>query len=192
MCIAPLKALINDQHQRLEALVRGMDIAVHRWHGDVDQHRKKTLRNQPGGILLITPESLESNFVNFGHQVPRLYRHLQYVVVDELHAFLDNERGIHLRSLLARLAHAIGHRPRSFGLSATLGDHYGAKVFLNADAPDSVTLVEDTSTARPIRLSLVTCTHGAGLATESQVSPGDEPDLSDPASSVDTTTLVPR
>jgi ATP-dependent Lhr-like helicase len=87
--VGPLKALINDQFRRLEDLCTKLEIPVHRWHGDVPANQKKALREKPGGILLITPESLESNFINFGAQVPRVYRHLCFVVVDELHSFLS-------------------------------------------------------------------------------------------------------
>ena len=33
--LSPLKALINDQYQRLDQLCERADIAAHRWHGDV-------------------------------------------------------------------------------------------------------------------------------------------------------------
>ena len=33
--VSPLKALINDQYGRLDALCEHMDLPVHRWHGDV-------------------------------------------------------------------------------------------------------------------------------------------------------------
>jgi ATP-dependent Lhr-like helicase len=44
------------------------------------------------------------------------------VVIDELHALLDQVRGIHLASLLKRLESASGIHQRLIGLSATLGD----------------------------------------------------------------------
>ena len=74
MYVGPLKALINDQFRRLEQLCETLEIPVHRWHGDVSPAQKKRFRDTPGGILLITPESLESNFINFGVEVPRLVR----------------------------------------------------------------------------------------------------------------------
>ena len=56
--VGPLKALINDQFERLEDLCRHLEIPVHRWHGDVDAERKKRLLQNPSGILLITPTAL--------------------------------------------------------------------------------------------------------------------------------------
>ena len=55
LCVAPLKALINDQYQRLADLCERLDIPVHRWHGDVPASRKSAVLKKPGGILLITP-----------------------------------------------------------------------------------------------------------------------------------------
>lgn len=152
--VGPLKALINDQFGRLDRLCERMEVPVHRWHGDVSASHKQALRRDPGGILLITPESLESNFINYGAQVPRLYRELEFVVVDEVHSFLGNVRGVHLLSLLSRLCAATGRQPRLIGLSATLGDPEMGKQFLAPDAPETVTLVQDSGAGREVRFAL--------------------------------------
>jgi ATP-dependent Lhr-like helicase len=152
--VGPLKALINDQFGRLEQLCERLQISVHRWHGDVSASHKQALRRDPQGILLITPESLESNFINYGSQVPRLYRELEFVVVDEVHSFLGNVRGIHLLSLLTRLRSVTGRMPRMIGLSATLGDPEIGKEFLAPDAPSTVRLIQDSASNREIRFAL--------------------------------------
>lgn len=164
--VSPLKALINDQFDRLTSLCRSLNIPVHKWHGDVDDAKKRKFRKQPRGILLITPESLESNFLNFGNLVPSLYRHLNYVIIDELHAILDNERGIHLRSLLSRLFDAIGSRPRCFALSATLADPHASKVFINPEAAESVVIIQDLSNRRQIKVKVKTFSASSGAAEE--------------------------
>jgi ATP-dependent helicase Lhr and Lhr-like helicase len=120
--VAPLKALINDQFDRLSGLCERLDIPVHRWHGDVPGSRKSAVLKKPGGILLITPESLEALFVVRGPAVGTLLAGLQYIVVDELHAFLGTERGAQLRSLTHRVELALRRRVPRVGLSATLGD----------------------------------------------------------------------
>lgn len=152
--VGPLKALINDQFGRLDHLCEKLDIPVHRWHGDVTGSKKKELRNSPAGILLITPESLESNFINYGNQIPRMYRDLKFIVIDELHSFIENVRGVHLRSLLTRLNHAIGLKPRIIGLSATLGSPETGKQFMCWDHPETVELISDPNSTREIRLGL--------------------------------------
>lgn len=152
--VSPLKALINDQFCRLEALCEYADIPVHRWHGDVPASAKKHLLDNPRGVLLITPESLESQFINRGRHLPRLYSQLKFIVIDELHAFLDVVRGVHLESLLARLQIAAGVAPRKLGLSATIGDFLPAQRFLCADAPNTVTVIKDRGPGKELRIRL--------------------------------------
>lgn len=120
--VGPLKALINDQFRRLEELCAGAEIAVFKWHGDVSVSAKRDLLKDPGGVLLITPESIESLFINRAQFLPRLFRSLQFIVVDEVHSFIGTERGAHLRSLMSRLATFCTKLPRFVGLSATIGD----------------------------------------------------------------------
>jgi len=142
--VGPLIALINDQFARLETLCTEVDVPVHRWHGAASATEKRRFREAPGGILLITPESLESNFINYGAQLARIYAELEFVVIDELHSFLSDVRGVHLRSLLARLEAKTGRKPRIVGLSATLGDPTGARAFLAPNAPETVHIVTGT------------------------------------------------
>ncbi len=140
--VGPLKALINDQFQRLELLCESCEIPAQGWHGDVPQSQKARLLKQPGGVLLITPESLESLFINKQTMLTRLFSRLDFIVIDELHAFLGTDRGMHTRSLISRLQQLVKHRIRLVGLSATLGDLDDARKWMDRDNPDSVTVVE--------------------------------------------------
>lgn len=133
--VGPLKALINDQFRRLERLCERAEIPVHRWHGDVDAARKKALIAKPSGVLLITPESIESLMINRSSSLTRLFRHLQYIVIDEIHALVGTERGTHLRSLLFRLRRYVEDDFRVIGLSATLGDAF--PIYANWLRPDN-------------------------------------------------------
>lgn len=152
--VGPLKALINDQFSRLDRICEHTQTPVHRWHGDVGASEKKDALQNPGGVLLITPESIEAMFLRRGRDVPRLFSALDYVVIDELHAFLENVRGTHLQSLLSRIAHHAGCRPRLLGLSATLGDYASARAFLSPDIPSQTRLIESTGQGREIRLGI--------------------------------------
>ena len=89
--VGPLKALINDQFSRLELLCKETEIPVHKWHGDVSRSAKKKLLEWPAGVLLITPESIESLFVNHPHELTKLFANLDYIVIDELHSFIGTE-----------------------------------------------------------------------------------------------------
>lgn len=152
--ISPLKALINDQFQRLEALCEALDLPVTKWHGDASQTAKAKARKDPRGVVLITPESIEALMVRRGPEVRRLLNATAFIVVDELHAFQVGERGVHLASLLKRLEAQAGRKLRKIGLSATIGDYEAAKYFLSPTAPDAVTIVNPLSSEAELRLQL--------------------------------------
>lgn len=129
--ISPLKALINDQFKRLEQLLLDSNIPVTKWHGDASAARKNRLIKQPEGILQITPESLESLLTNKRGACLSLFSDLRFVIIDEVHYFMRDVRGIQLLCVLERLGHLTGVNPRRIGLSATLGDLSLAKNWLN-------------------------------------------------------------
>jgi len=139
--VGPLKALINDQFRRLEELCEHAEIPVHKWHGDVSQSKKQKVLKSPGGVLLITPESIESLFINHPDKLDKLFSHLAFIVIDEMHAFLGTVRGAQLRSLLARLTQRANHDVRIIGLSATLGDMASARRWVDGLNPDNVALI---------------------------------------------------
>lgn len=128
--ISPLKALINDQRRRLEELTEVVDLQVVPWHGDIPKTTKNKFMKHPSGVLLITPESMEAMLMHHGSGLKGLFKGLQYLVVDELHAFMGTERGKQLQSLLHRIETAVGRKVPRIGLSATLGDMDGAIQFL--------------------------------------------------------------
>ena len=126
--VAPLKALINDQFKRLGALCDKLETSVVRWHGDAPQGPKTAVLKRPSGIVLITPESIEAMLVRRPASAEALFANLDAVIVDELHAFLQGPRGLHLSSLLHRIELLNDTRPQRVGLSATMGDlEYAAK-----------------------------------------------------------------
>ena len=152
--VAPLKALINDQLGRMEDLCERTDLPIYPWHGDISQGVKSQARANPKGILLITPESLEALFVLRGLETPSLFMSTRCVVIDELHALLDNERGVHLRSLLNRMELATGRRIRRVGLSATLSEMDTVKAYLRPGKPEAVDLLESVGTGTEVKVQI--------------------------------------
>ncbi|WP_312082827.1 DEAD/DEAH box helicase [Brevundimonas sp.] len=152
--VSPLKALINDQHRRLDGLCERLGLPAVRWHGDAPAGPKQRLLKTPAGVVFITPESIEALFLRRSAEVPRLFGRIDAVVIDELHAFLQGPRGLHLACLLRRIELATGQRPRRIGLSATLGDPVAASIWMNPTAPERVVLIEDAAAAINIHLQI--------------------------------------
>lgn len=139
--IGPTKALINDQFYRLEGLLKESDLPVWAWHGDVGVNQKQKLLKKPTGILQITPESLESLLINHINQLPTLFGELRYVILDEVHVFMNSDRGRQVLCQLTRLERYCSKPPRRIGLSATLGDYEEAKSWLKAQTLPEIVLI---------------------------------------------------
>lgn len=152
--IGPLKALINDQFHRLDALLKDAHIPVWPWHGDVSASIKNRLLKRPSGVMQTTPESLEGFFVNRNNQLKPVFGDLRFVVIDEIHAFMASDRGRQVLCQLDRLERALGIRPRRVGLSATLGDYKLAERWLAGETERAVTTLGDSNETRRLRLGL--------------------------------------
>jgi ATP-dependent Lhr-like helicase len=150
--ISPLKALINDQWGRLSGLCSDLEIPVYPWHGDISQSLKLKFQRRPHGCLLITPESLEGLLMRDGHALERLFGGLLYVVIDELHAFIDSDRGKQLQSLLNRIDVALERRVPRIGLSATLGKMELAADFLRPDDGAGASIVNSRGAGQELKV----------------------------------------
>ena len=152
--IGPTKALINDQFYRLEELCEEAGIAVWHWHGDVSSSHKAKLMRRPSGILQITPESLEAMLVRRHAAVSKLFCDLRYVVIDEVHSLLRQDRGGQTLCLIERLSRVAGVRPRRIGLSATIGDPEAVGAFLAAGTGRNTIIPRVSEPPRTWRLSM--------------------------------------
>src|SRR5690625_1473416 len=57
--VSPIKALLNNQEERLKTLSSFVFGDVFKWHGDVGRGEKSKLLEKPSGLLKIAPESQE-------------------------------------------------------------------------------------------------------------------------------------
>lgn len=153
--ISPLKALINNQFERIISLCEYTNIPIHRWHGDVSQSRKKKFIQNPAGILQITPESIESLFINRTEHLVSIFQYVDFIVIDEIHSFLDTERGVHLRSLLSRMELYTEKCPRIIGLSATIDNFPFVKKWVNHSNSESVQIIESPGNDKDLFYSLM-------------------------------------
>ena len=120
--ICPLKALLNNLHERLEYYLGlvGRSCAV--WHGDITQSRRQQILRTTPDCLLTTPESLEAMLVSRKVEHRQFFASLRAVVVDEIHAFAGDDRGWHLLCVLERISRLAPAEPQRIGLSATVGN----------------------------------------------------------------------
>ncbi|THD42996.1 DEAD/DEAH box helicase [Enterobacteriaceae bacterium ML5] len=155
--ISPLKALINDQNRRLESLGEALNMAITPWHGDVAQSKKLKARNNPSGILLITPESLEALIIRSAGWVQTAFSNLSYIVIDEFHAFIGSGRGMQLLSLLNRLEHLLGRLNKPVprvALSATLGELEKVPLSLRPDNSLPCEIVRESSNRSTLKVQV--------------------------------------
>ena len=151
--IGPLKALINDQFERLTELLEESDIPAQSWHGDVAQTKKARFLQRARGILQITPESLEAMLINRRHELKRLFHDTRYIIIDEVHAFIDSDRGRQVMCQLERLSRLQAEPARRIGLSATIGEPQLAMDWLCGDTDIPVQLIASKKTS-PVEIGL--------------------------------------
>lgn len=120
--LSPIRALLNNQEERVQRYAGSIARRAFKWHGDIaDSERKRFLRD-PTDIVLTTPESLEAMLMSTRVPAAHLFRNLSAVIIDEVHAFADDDRGAHLSALLERLSAFTGRDVQRIGLSATVGN----------------------------------------------------------------------
>jgi ATP-dependent Lhr-like helicase len=111
--ISPLKALSNDVQKNLEEPLREIQqLALERGYlcpeirtavrtGDTLPAERRAMLKRPPHILVTTPESL---YILLTSEKSREnLRHVETVIVDEIHALADDKRGAHLALTLERL-----------------------------------------------------------------------------------------
>jgi len=118
--ISPLKALINDQEDRFRAFCIPTSLSVMKWHGDVAKGDRSWKDGEPPHFLMITPESLEVLLQE--KTLSSDLRRVRTIIVDELHVFVESERGVHLKVLLDRMDRITKRPVQRIGLSATAGN----------------------------------------------------------------------
>lgn len=120
--IAPIKALLNNQAERLGQYTQMVGLDRFVWHGDATPSEKNKFIKEPVELLMTTPESLEVMLISPRVPVKRIFQDLRYVVIDEIHAFAGTDRGAHLMSVLERLQLLSERDIQRIGLSATVGN----------------------------------------------------------------------
>jgi ATP-dependent Lhr-like helicase len=127
--VSPLRALSNDIQRNLQGPLAEIlelarrdrpecpDIRALVRTGDTPSNERQRMVRRPPHILVTTPESLY--LVLTGSKSREILRHVETVIVDEIHAVARDRRGSHLLLSLERLDALCNERPVRIGLSAT-------------------------------------------------------------------------
>jgi DEAD/DEAH box helicase domain-containing protein len=128
LLLFPLKALEQDQFQRLQDLLKlsGLEGTCRAaiLDGDTPKSERDKLRADPPNLILTNPDMLHFGLLPYHRGWSSFFRGLRYVVVDELHTY----RGIfgtHVLQVLRRLgrvARFYDSRPQWIAGSATIGN----------------------------------------------------------------------
>ena len=140
--ITPLRALNNDVLRRIINYAKKRNFDAQIRHGDTTRTAREKLIKKPPHILITTPESLG---IILTHEKFRSYlKHLRWVIVDEVHELIGNERGTHLTVSLEHLQNISSHNVVRIGLSATIGNLKEAAYFISGTGRKCSILVDNT------------------------------------------------
>ena len=146
--VSPIRALLNNQEQRLQKYFSLVGRRAACWHGDTTQGERKRILADPPDCLLTTPESLEAILVSTKIDHRQFFKNIQAVVIDELHAFAGDDRGWHLLSVFSRIHRLAGRDLQRIGLSATVGNPAEMLVWLSSGSERQRQVVAPAPVAR--------------------------------------------
>jgi len=138
--ITPLRALNNDVMRRVIRYAQSEGLRIEIRHGDTTTLERKKIVENPPDVLITTPESLA--VVLTSDKMLAALKGLQWVIVDEVHELVSNERGAHLSISLERLQVASSQHVARIGLSATVGNLKQAAQFVSGAGRKHAVLVD--------------------------------------------------
>jgi ATP-dependent Lhr-like helicase len=145
--VSPLKALAADIERNLRVPLAGLraaaarldlplpEIVVGMRTGDTPADARRRFPAHPPDILITTPESL---YLLLTSRAREALRHLDTVIVDEVHSVVATKRGAHLALSLERLDELLPSPARRIGLSATVRPAEEVARFLGGARPVEV------------------------------------------------------
>ena len=118
--ITPLRALNRDIFRRIIRYAKNDGLTIEIRHGDTPQSTRKKISSNPPDVLITTPETLVILLTQ--SKMLQALSDLEWIVIDEVHELLGNERGAQLSLSLERLQLNSKIEITRIGLSATIGN----------------------------------------------------------------------
>jgi len=153
--LAPIKALLNNQAERLGLYTEMVGLRRFLWHGDVTAPARKAFLADPTELLMTTPESLEVMLASRSVSTERLFADLRIVVVDEVHALAGTDRGAHMLSVIERIAEHSRHDVQRVGLSATVGNPAAILEWLRGTSKRHGVVVDPPKEPKPRAIAVI-------------------------------------
>jgi len=153
--IAPIKALLNNQADRLATYTGMVGLDRFVWHGDTKASQKKKFLRGPTTVLMTTPESLEVMCISEKTDETKIFSNLRFAIIDEIHALAGSDRGAHLRSVLARIMRLSRFDVQRIGLSATVGNPDDILDWIGSDSSREGIVIDPPAKPSRRQLSIV-------------------------------------
>ncbi len=189
--LSPLRALAVDVEKNLRSPLRGIALAGERLGvplrtptvgmrtGDTDARERRLLVRHPPDVLITTPETLYLMLTSAARDT---LRHVEHVIIDEIHALAGTKRGAHLALSLERLEELCERSPQRIGLSATQRPLDEIARFLGGQhdtgSPRPVRIV-DAGVRKPLELEVVVPVDDMGAITSREFAPSPAPGAPD-------------
>jgi ATP-dependent Lhr-like helicase len=152
--VAPIKALLNNQEDRLGTYTEMVGLRRFVWHGDAAVGEKRRFAKEPGELLMTTPESLEVMLLSSKVPTAALFGDLRFIIIDEIHALAGTDRGAHLMSVVERLAAFTKNDVQRIGLSATVGNPNDILRWLGGSSRRPGVVVDPPKSQAPRRIAV--------------------------------------
>lgn len=162
LAVSPMKALLDDQLGRYQALGRLVGATAFAWHGDTTNDQRKSFIADRTDVLLTTPESLE--ILLHRSDARDVLGGIRAVVVDEVHAMVGTARGAQLAAVLERLEQRCRDDLQRVGLSATVGTPDEVLAWLGGSSYRERTLAGVSGAATQEETSIVSYADDTELA----------------------------
>jgi ATP-dependent Lhr-like helicase len=180
--VSPLKALSNDIQKNLErplaeirelAERKGVALAPIRTAlrtGDTNAYKRQQMLDRPPHILVTTPESL---FILLTARRGReTLGSARTLIVDEIHAVVDDKRGAHLALSIERLQRLVteqGGALQRIGLSATVSPIEQVAQFLRPGSSAPSARIVQIGHSRPMKLAVETMDDELGAVASQEM-----------------------